>query len=415
MATKVAKRESTRPTIKTPQELVHIKHKITLRQYKYWLLMLRAYREAYELGEPVSEKGFHRIQMSTIKEWLGYEPVKAELREDLRAIRREEIIYNALSKDGKEVQRGAGFISEWELSSNWIGFKLPDFLRESIEQLDIKGSIFQALNWQVFNSFTGKYEAIIYKLCKDYVGVRRTPVMSLQDFREYMGLKPTEYPEFKDLNKFIITLPLAKINASEVSDITVEVVFTREQRKVATIQFLVTPKQQTMLDLGDDPAFRFAQIPISLVDQRKYLSQFSAEDISASIERANQYAEEQGKLGKTVNLGAIYRTAIEGQWGKEQEAQRALHAQKVSQVEAKKAAEQSARLTEEEKLRRDREEAGLLWANFLELDEATQTAHIDSLLGGKETLRQYYSKYGKETQAIRSLVIAAVRSGELKL
>ena len=41
-------REEHRPDIKTPQELVHIKHKITLLQYKYWVLMLRAYREAYE-------------------------------------------------------------------------------------------------------------------------------------------------------------------------------------------------------------------------------------------------------------------------------------------------------------------------------------------------------------------------------
>lgn len=409
MASKIAKRDNARPTIKTPQELVHIKHKISLRQYKYWLLMLRAYREAYELGDAVTDKGFHRIQMTTIKEWLGYEPVKAELREDLRAIRREEIIYNALSKDGKEVQRGAGFISEWELSSNWIGFKLPDFLRESIEQLDIKGSIFQALNWQVFNSFTGKYEAIIYKLCKDYVGVRRTPVMSLQDFREYMGLKPTEYPEFKDFNKFIITLPIAKINASEVSDITVEVAFTRQMRKVATIQFLVTPKQQTMLDLGDDPAFRLAQIPVSLVDQRKYLAQFSAEEIQASIDRANQYAAEQEKQGKTVNLGAIYRTAIEGQWGKEQEALRTLQAEKTTKVEAKKAAEQDAIRSEEEQIRRDREEGNRLWDRFLELEEGTQSSHIERLIGTNDTLRQYYTKYGKETQVVRSLVIKAMR------
>jgi len=415
MASKIAKRDTARPTIKTPQELVHIKHKISLRQYKYWLLMLRAYREAYELGDAVTDKGFHRIQMTTIKEWLGYEPVKAELREDLRAIRREEIIYNALSKDGKEVQRGAGFISEWELSSNWIGFKLPDFLRESIEQLDIKGSIFQALNWQVFNSFTGKYEAIIYKLCKDYVGVRRTPVMSLQDFREYMGLKPTEYPEFKDFNKFIITLPIAKINASEVSDITVEVAFTRQMRKVATIQFLVTPKQQTMLDLGDDPAFRLAQIPVSLVDQRKYLAQFSAEEIQASIDRANQYAAEQEKQGKTINLGAIYRTAIEGQWGKEQEALRSLKAEKATKVEAKKAAEQDAIRSEEDQIRRDREEANRLWLQFLELDEITQVAHINKLIGDNDTLRQYYSKYGKETQAVRSLVVKAIRARSLQL
>ena len=60
-----------RPAIKTPQELVHIQHKITLRQYKYWILMLRAYREAYEAGEIIGDKGFHRIAITDLTNWIG--------------------------------------------------------------------------------------------------------------------------------------------------------------------------------------------------------------------------------------------------------------------------------------------------------------------------------------------------------
>lgn len=407
--TKLSKREETRPAIKTPQELVHIKHKISLRQYKYWLLMLRSYRESHEAGQGPNEKGFYRIQLTTIGDWLGYEPNKSELREDLRAIRREEIIYNALNKDGKEVMRGAGFISEWEMSSNWIGFKLPDFLRESIEQLDIRGSIFQALNWSVFNSFTGKYEAIIYKLCKDYIGVRRTPVMSLETFREYMGLKPTEYAEFKDLNKFIISSPVARINESEVSDILVEVVFTREARKVATVQFLVTPKKQTMLDLGDDPAFRFAQVPITLAQQKKYLAEHTAEEISSSIERANEYAAEQEAKGKSVNIGGLYRTAIEEDWGKDFEAKKALLAEKAAQTEKKSRAEHDKRLAEKRREEGDVADREIVWQAFLDLSQEAREEVINICIGDNKFIRNSYEKVGPESPLLRTKIIAQMR------
>ena len=160
-------------------ELVHIKHKITLRQYKYWVLILKSYRESYEEGiEPSDGRSFY-MPMRRFTDYLGYEPNKAELRADLEAIRKEAIIYNILGKDGKAAQRGSGFISEWEVSSNWIGYKLPDFLIKCVERLDLRNAIFQQLNWNIFNSFSGKYKAILYKLCKDCVGVQRTPYMNI--------------------------------------------------------------------------------------------------------------------------------------------------------------------------------------------------------------------------------------------
>lgn len=342
---KIAKIPDARPLIKTPQELVHIKHKVSLRQYKYWLLMLRAYREVYEFQGAPNEQGFYRLPISTLEEWLGYELVRSELRTDLEAIRREPIIYNVLGKDGKKILRGAGFISEWELSANWIGFKLPGFLRESIEQLDLKTSIFQKINWEVFNSFTGKYEAILYKLCRDYMGSKRTPQMSIQDYREYMGLKDGEYALFKDLNKFVITAPIRCINESEASDITVEATFTREGRKVVRVQFLITPKQQTMIDFGDDPAFRFSKVTIMLSKQREYLATKSTELIESSIQRANEYGEEQEKQGKTVNYGAIYRKAIEEDWGKEFESRKVIESALVQVINKQQADEQQKKIT----------------------------------------------------------------------
>ena len=407
--TKITQRTERPAAIKTPQQLVHIKHKISLRQYKYWLLMLRSYQESYEAGHGPNEKGFYRIPISTISDWMGYTPNRVQMREDLRALRREEIIYNVLNKDGKAVMRGIGFISEWEMSANWVGFKLPDFLRESIEQLEIRGSIFQALNWRVFNGFTGKYEAILYKLCRDYVGVRRTPVMSLEAFREYMGLKSTEYPQFKDLNKFIISQPVERINDSEVSDIIVEVVFTRAARKIVTVQFLVTPKSQTISDLGDDPAFRFAQVPVSLTQQRKYLSERTSEEIISSIARANEYAAEQVAKGKSVNVGGLYRTAIEADWGKDFEAKKALLTKKSVQAEKK------IQITHEKRLADVKQQDGqnvameCLWKTFLGLPEEKKGELIEIGIGDNKFVRNSFKRLGAESPLLRTKIISLVR------
>lgn len=392
---KMPKKAAARPLIKTPQELVHIKHKITLRQYKYWLLMLRAYREAYELGGCPNERGFYEIPITTLEMWLGYELVRNELRNDLEAIRKEPIIYNVLGKDGRKILQGAGFISEWELTSNWIGFKLPRFLQESVEQLDLKSAIFQKINWEVFNSFTGKYEAILYKLCRDYIGAGRTPIIVIKDYRDYMGLKESEYAAFKDLNKFVIAAPIKRINDSPASDITVEAIFTREARKVATVQFAVTPKYQTILDLGDDPAFRFAKVVVPLAKQKEYLAAKGAERVEFAIHRANAYGEEKEKQGQSVNYGALYHTAIEEDWGEEYKAKQ--ESEEKAKQKANKEREEADKVAREKRLQalRDDYRRELSTLAIKALSEAEKA----------QRLQQYLEEFGEETAAIYNPVL----------
>jgi hypothetical protein len=322
--------DENRPSIKTPQELVHIKHKITLLQYKYWVLMLRAYRETYaEHGRKLTDEEFCYITMSKLSEHLGYEPKTSDIERDLETIRKEPIIFNVLEKDGQKGREGKGFISEWYVSSNRIGVVFPPVLRRAVENLDNRESIFHLLNWSIFNSFTGKYEAVLYKLCKDYIGATRTPYFSLEKFRSYMGIKETEYQDFKRLNQWVISGPLKRINESELADVTIKAEFKREVRKVVGLWFEVASKKQTVMDFGDDPAFRFAKVSVSLVDQKKYLESNATENIELSIQRANEYAEEQEKQGKTVNFGALYRKAIVGDWGKEYHSKKTRETEKI--------------------------------------------------------------------------------------
>ena len=199
----------------------------------------------------------------------------------------------------------------------------------------------------------------------------RDSYMPLEKFRGYMGVKESEYPDFKRLNQWVISGPVKRINESELADITIEPEFKREVRKIIGLWFKVAAKKQTALDFGDDPAFRFAKVTISLAQQKKYLEGKGSELVELSIQRANEYAEVQEKAGKDVNLGAIYRKAIEEDWGLEYASKKAKTAEKLAGERKKKDTEQAARAAQaEQELREEFERARVTaLVKALSLDE----------------------------------------------
>jgi hypothetical protein len=343
--------------LKTPQSIVHIKHTVSLRQYKYWVLLLRFYREFFEAGEEPDKDGFYSVPIAKMSDYMGYEPMKAELKADFEALRKEPIIINFLDKDGKKATQGMGFISEWKITSKTIAFKIPSFLEEVMRGENEAIKIFQLLNWSIFNSFNGKYEAIIYKLCKDYIGVGRTPYMTIAEYRDYIGLKENEYTETRDFTKRCISTPIISINKNEISDIEVSVEYKRTGRKVDGLYFKAKERKQTSLPFPEfEPhkAFAFAKVAISIQDQHKYLEAMPPEEIEATIQRANEYADNIKAKGQKVQMGGIYHKAFLEHWGIQQLAQHQAEQtatkqaidtkkQQVQQEQAKKTkAEQAA-------------------------------------------------------------------------
>jgi hypothetical protein len=303
----------------TPQSLVHIKHSISLQQYKYFLLLFNRMCFLMDLGESSSEDGFFEIEMSDLAEKIGYTPNKKEIWNDFVKLKNETIAVNLLMKDGKPITYGAGYISEWGISNSFIKFKFPSFFVQVARKFKEQRTLFLQMNWEIFNSFTGKYEAIIYKLCKDYErsGGKRTPEFSIDGFREYMGIKENEYFLFKDLNKFCISKPIQKINESEISDITITSHFVKTGKFVSGLYFSIVSKYQQSLPIGnenpDDP-FMLARVPIPMTVQTQYLKSHTLDDAKLCIEAANEWIDAKIKAGEPVVHGRAYRSALEGNW-----------------------------------------------------------------------------------------------------
>lgn len=380
MATQLLKNQ--KPIVlKTPQSIVHIKHTVSLRQYKYWVLLLRFYREFFELNEKPDNDGLYSVPIAKISDYMGYEPMKAELKADFRALRSEPITINFLDKDGKKAIHEMGFISEWKITSKTIAFKIPSFLEKVMRGDEEAARIFQLLNWSIFNSFNGKYEAIIYKLCKDYIGIGRTPYMTIAEYREYIGLKENEYSVFKKLNVWTITNPIKSINENEISDITVSVEYKRTGRKVEGLYFKAKERKQTSLPMPKfEPhkAFALAKVAISIQDQHKYLDVMSPEEIEATIQRANEYAESIKAKGQKAQIGAIYHKAFLERWGvqylEQQEAEQADIKNKIAAKKQQDALERNEKQKAEQATLEKKAKYQQAFDNFLTLPIEQQDA-----------------------------------------
>lgn len=386
-------KQDKKPLTRTPQELVHIKHSISARQYKYWFLLLKVYKELIEANTQADKDGFYSVSLSDISNLMGYEPVKKELKADLEALRQQPIIINYLEKDGKPVTHGMGFLSEWKVSSTKISFKLPSFI-EKVVQGDLEAKqMFLLLNWDIFNSFGGKYEAIIYKLCKDYIGVGRTPYFTVEEYRDYIGLKENEYKQFFELNRWAISKPIKNINDNEMSDILVKVFLEKKGVKVIGLHFEMEYKATTPLleiaPIEPNPAFEKSLITIPPNKQLEYLGQFSEDQIKAIIDRANGYIDKLKADGKKASVGAIYNKAFLESWGldnweAEQKA-KAEEEERKRQAKAEREAELKAQKEAEERERQERAERERCFSVFEALPQDEQEAILDEI---EQTIKQ---------------------------
>lgn len=350
--------------------------------------------------------------MERFSELLGYTPKKQEIWNDLEKLSHQTISVNFLEKDGKSaVNYGANYMAEWAVSNSYVKFKYPSFFISVAENFIEFKRLFLQLNWEIFNSLTGKYEAIIYKLCKDYLhsGGKRTPNFTIDSFREYMGIKENEYQDFKALNRRCIAQPVKKINENILSDILVTANFIKTGKTITGLFFSTEHKSQQSLPIetmeGDSP-FRFARVPIPPSLQDKYLKSHTAEEATLCIEAANMWIDEKLKAGETVNHGKAYRSALDNDWRPKAKADD----EALKRIKETATNEQAEKRAIAEREQSDKAQHAKIWEEFLTRTEADQDTFIRELLADKPTALKTYETKGKEAPLVRSSVTSYIKT-----
>lgn len=309
-------------TLKTPQSLVHIRHSININEYKVWLLMCQAYRNALLENTMTDKAGWCSLSRRVVDTYLKYDFSTQKLHHCLEALRIEPLLMNILEKDGQPALHSAGFISESKITSARIQFKLPSVVCDAIEAGN--DSFFSLINWEIMSELPGKYETLLWKLCNDYKraglaekGYGSTPELTIADYRTYMGVKDHEYKQAPDFNRHCLYLPIDKINDSVAGDFTIELIVRRKGRAIATVAFRIHPKKKAPDALILSSLFSEAQVEIPLTLQEWALEKLSDDDVRNSIRKANSYISKLAESDKQFSAGAIYRKALEENWGKE--------------------------------------------------------------------------------------------------
>lgn len=231
-------------SVKAHSAVLHISYRGTLLQHKAWLVLLR--NAAHELGDDRVKK--HTMGVSALCSALGYtdDPNRANLKKTLTGLQTLTVSYNLFHKDA-EIWESFSMLAGVRLHKGVITYDFSQIMRERLRD----PRVFTLLNISVLSRFRSKYSLALYNTCVDYRGVRQTPWMGLEVFRELMGIEEHEYPDYKRLSQRVIRPAIGEVNA--VSDIEVEPEYKKASRTITHIKFHIRDKRQQELSLDQAP------------------------------------------------------------------------------------------------------------------------------------------------------------------
>ncbi len=235
---------------------IQIQNNITLLQRRAWnVLLANAYDEL-----PSEETS--RIRVRDLMRVLEFDSKNEDyLKESLEAIVGCKVKWNVLDKDNKWEWGVTTLLSHVIIKNGLCTYSYSPPLREKLYNPNMYARISLSLQ----NKFSSKHAQALWELCVDYLDESKnygeTPFVSLEKYRELMGISGDSYTYFKKLNTRVIKEPVEEIN--KVTDFRVQVEYRRERRKVVAVKFRVrrvlqipeqSTRQETLFpDLDDMP------------------------------------------------------------------------------------------------------------------------------------------------------------------
>ena len=212
---------------------IQVQSKMTLLQRRAWNVLLA---NAYNA---LPNQDIHSVSMVELSAKLGFGDGNQEyLKEVLRSLRSCEVEWNLLNKDKKQVWGVASLLASAEIENGICTYGFAPHLRRQL----YNPRIYAKLNLRLQNQFSSKYALVLWEVCFDYFDTDRdqgeTPFISLEIFKELMGLEKDEYPLFKELNRNVIKPAIKEIN--DLTNYHVEVEQKRVGRRIGFLKFRIT-------------------------------------------------------------------------------------------------------------------------------------------------------------------------------
>ncbi len=298
---------------------IHISNTLTRTQRIASNVLLK---NAY--GE-LQTKNTHSIQINDLALAIGFDSNNTDvLKEALTVLNSTQLEWNILERDKKHK-------NEWGVSTILAHAKIKKGVCEysySPVMRDLLSSpnVYARLNLLVQRQFRSKHalaiwEYLVEQLCSNRFRSGFTEWLTVGDFKKMLGVQNDPYYStgFKHIGQKLLKEPLKEIN--DVSDITSDVEYEREQRRVVRLRFRIARKDgyQVPLDLalpsaivdedepdGDPLIKRLLSYGLTDSQARSILERHDQEYITGNLDAV----EKNLKAGNIKNVPAYTLTAM---------------------------------------------------------------------------------------------------------
>jgi len=254
-------------------------------------LILLAIVEARESGkginanDPLTVHAESYINQFGVHRNTAYQALK-DACDDLFA---RQFSYQSLSEKGNVINHKSRWVSEVAYIDNEAVVRLI-FAPAIVPLITRLEEQFTKYEIQQISNLTSAYAVRLYEILIAWRSTGKTPLITIYDFRQKIGVLETEYKRMYDFKKNVLDIALKQVN--EHTDINVKVEQHKTGRSITGFSFSFKQKKSatnTANDISQDK-----ELKINLTDAQRYLfaSKLSELPEMAKLSQGNESYEQ---------------------------------------------------------------------------------------------------------------------------
>ena len=233
-------------------------------------LILLAILEARESGkginanDPLTVHAESYINQFGVHRNTAYQALK-DACDDLFA---RQFSYQSLSEKGNVINHKSRWVSEVAYIDNEAVVRLI-FAPAIVPLITKLEEQFTKYEMQQISNLTSAYAVRLYEILIAWRSTRKTPLITMHDFRKKIGVLDTEYKRMYDFKKYVLNIALKQVN--EHTDIIVKVEQHKTGRSISGFSFSFTQKKVIAQTIEIKSDLNTQDLPLKMTNAQRHM------------------------------------------------------------------------------------------------------------------------------------------------
>ncbi len=233
-------------------------------------LILLAIVEARESGkginanDPLTVHAESYINQFSVHRNTAYQALK-DACDDLFA---RQFSYQSISEKGNIINHKSRWVSEVAYIDNEAVVRLI-FAPAIVPLITKLEEQFTKYEMQQISNLTSAYAVRLYEILIAWRSTRKTPLITMHDFRKKIGVLDTEYKRMYDFKKYVLNIALKQVN--EHTDIIVKVEQHKTGRSISGFSFSFTQKKVIAQTIEIKSDLNTQDLPLKMTNAQRHM------------------------------------------------------------------------------------------------------------------------------------------------